>query len=104
MILIELLFIFEKIPSAVPLPLSLICCYNRKWPSIDAHTAKWMRLRKREAGTVQKNLFLALFFFLRIASGLIFFFWYAEHFLLKQSAKVTGKPTRKDDLEPLLLF
>jgi len=72
MILIELLFIFEKIPSAVPLPLSLICCYNRKWPSIDAHTAKWMRLRKREAGTVQKNLFLALFF-LRIASGLIFF-------------------------------
>lgn len=74
MILIELLFIFEKIPSAVPLPLSLICCYNRKWPSIDAHTAKWMRLRKREAGTVQKNLFLALFFFLRIASGLIFFF------------------------------
>lgn len=74
MILIELLFIFEKIPSAVPLPLSLICCYNRKWPSIDAHTAKWMRLRKREAGTVQKNLFLALFFSKNCQWAHFFFF------------------------------
>lgn len=103
MILIELLFIFEKIPSAVPLPLSLICCYNRKWPSIDAHTAKWMRLRKREAGTVQKEPFLSSFFFSKNCQW-AHFFWYAERFLLKQSAKVTGKPTRKDDLEPLLLF
>lgn len=75
MILIELLFIFEKIPSAVPLPLSLICCYNRKWPSIDAHTAKWMRLRKREAGTVQKEPFLSSFFFSKNCQWAHFFFF-----------------------------
>jgi len=110
-ILIEPHFIFEKLPTTVfvafqtlvPLyyPFSPVSGVTENGKTVMIIQLQWMGLKERGAGT-HKGLFLSSFVSKNCQWA--HFFWYAEHFPLKQSAKVTGKPTRKHNLEPLLLF